>query len=295
MDDSNNFNDEILIIECSSYMLANTNKFHPNIMIITNIYPNHLDHHLSIEHYFNSKIKCLENMNSLDIVLSQDILKKHIDKNICQKKYLTDLTEFKVINNNLYYQDIDILNNYSNVLTGEHNLYNLWFCLKVCEILGVELTNGILNEFKKPNYRLTEIYNNSKLIIYNDSKSTNFYSLISAIESLKDRNLPIHWIGGGEDRKEDWSILCETFKLISFAYVYGENKNQIIELLEAIKIPYVKRNTLKEVIDNLVLDENIIILFSPGAPSLDQFSSYIERGIHFDMLIEEKIKKIENA
>lgn len=276
-------------------MLASTFKFHPNIMIITNIYPNHIDHHLSFEHYLNSKIKCLKNMNICDTVLSLEKLKKDIDKNISQKKYLENLNEFKVIDNNLYYQDIIILNNYLSVLTGEHNLYNLWFSLKVCELLKIEITDGILNDFQKPKYRLTEIYNNSNLIIYNDSKSTNFYSLISAIESLKDRHLPIHWIGGGKDREEDWNDLSDVFENISFAYVYGENKNKIISFLKTKKIPFLKRDTLKEIIDNLIIEENIILLFSPGAPSLDQYSSYSERGYCFDMWIDEKIRKIKNA
>lgn len=276
-------------------MLADTIKFHPNIMVITNIYPNHLDHHLSVEHYYNSKIKCLKNMDKNDVVLTTESLKKVIDENICQKMYLKDLHEFKVIDNNLYFQNTVILNNYSSVLTAKHNLYNLWFSLKICELLKVEIKAGMLNEFEKPKYRLTEIYNDSNLIIYNDSKSTNFYSLISAIESLKNTHLPIHWIGGGEDRDEDWFILSDIFRLISFAYVYGENKNKITKLLDKIKIPYIEENTLKEVIDKIQIKEPAIILFSPGSPSLDQFNSYIERGSYFDIYIEEKIIKMKNA
>ena len=295
LDDSNNFDNEILIIECSSYMLADTFKFHPNIMIITNVYPNHLDHHITFDHYLNSKIKCLNNMDINDTVFSLKSLYNIIDKNNCQKIYLNDLKEFKILNNELYYREKVILNNYSNILLGEHNLYNLWFSLKVCELLKVEIREGILNNFCKPKYRFTEAFKDSKVTIYNDSKSTNFYSLIKAIESLKNRYLPIHWIGGGQDRGEDWESLSDVFQYISFAYVYGENKNRIIRVLENKKIPYIKGDTLKEVIDKLEIKENVIILFSPGAPSLDQFNSYIERGDYFDTVIKEKIQKNKDA
>ena len=60
LNDEFNFENEILIIECSSYMLANINTFHPRIMIITNIYPNHLDHHITYQHYLNSKLNSLK-------------------------------------------------------------------------------------------------------------------------------------------------------------------------------------------------------------------------------------------
>ena len=95
--------------------------------------------------------------------------------------------------------------------------------------------------------------------------------------------------------------LCKVVKLyilmvnISFAYVYGENKNKIISFLKTKNIPFLERNTLKEIIDNLIIEENIILLFSPGAPSFDQYSSYSERGYCFDMWIDEKIRKIKNA
>lgn len=295
LDDSNMFKDEILIIECSSYMLASTIKFKPKIMIITNIYPNHLDHHLTKEHYFISKTKCLKNMVDGTIFLPRE-LEEDLKDYLVNKIYLDNLEEFKIVNNALYYHDNLLMNNYHQTLMGKHNLYNLWFCLKVCKLLNVTLKENILNGFSIPTFRLNKIYEDDNLTIYNDSKSTNVYSLCSALDTVNDPGSLIYWIGGGKDRNDDWSGYLDVLKNIDYAFLFGESSKRISLLLETINVPYKVYSTLDELIDELIiLDKKTIILFSPGYPSTDQFSSYITRGEVFNRLINEKIRNYKNA
>lgn len=296
LDDTNNFNNEILIIECSSYMLASTINFHPNIMIITNIFPNHLDHHLTKEHYYLSKLKSIVNMDQNDYLLIPKELNNLVENKEVKKFFLESLNNFKLDDDKLYYFNKLISSNYSKVFSGKHNLYNLWYALKTCELLEIKILDNCLDSFIVPEYRLSKIYSDDYLTIINDSKSTNFYSLISAIESIKDLPSIIHWIGGGASRNEDWHELKEFFKNIDIAFLYGENKEDIKKVLEEEKIPFILGDTLKEVINRLVFKkEKTIILFSPGSPSTDQYTNFIERGIDFNELIFKKINYNKNA
>ncbi len=289
---TNNFENEIVIIECSSYMLACTYKFHPNIALITNILPNHLDHHLTYEHYENSKLKIIQNMNKEDLL----IYSKDLENNI----KLKDFNGYKIIiscnnpaiylhNNHLYYQDKLIKEDFSNQFVGIHNYLNFQMAFYVAIYLGVSIDIIIkqFNEFQLPNYRLEKIYNTNKLIIYNDSKSTNQHALINAIETLKKDDNIIHLILGGQHRNDDWTDLKDVFKKTDVIYLFGENRFEISKTLDLINTRYYLEETLEEVIKYLPKTFNSlnIILFSPGSPSLDQYPNYIERGIAFNNLI----------
>jgi UDP-N-acetylmuramoylalanine--D-glutamate ligase len=104
-----------------------------------------------------------------------------------------------------------------------------------------------------------------------------------------DRKIII--IGGKIDNLEieesiDFIKYLRTFEV----YLYGENKEILNDI---IKNPKSVCNTLEEVINIININEKLVILFSPGAQSLDQYSSYIERGREFKYLINKKLNKLE--
>ncbi len=294
LDRSNNFKNEIIVLECSSYMLANTYYFHPRIAVITNIYPNHLDNHETFKNYVNSKLKILQNMQEKDILICHESLDiyeeitkfngtKIIIKDCDEKLYLEE--------NDLYYHNKLLKKDFNKLYPGFHNILNLKMAIAATSILKLSFNEikEAVNSLTLPNFRLTKIYEKDNLIIYNDSKSTNLLSFISAANFLKSTNYKIYWIGGGKKRNDDWNKLIESFKVISKAYLYGENKLEISKTLKKVKIEYFIRNTLEEIIN--ILPKNFTqptcILFSPASQSLDQFLNYIERGEMFNKLIFE--------
>lgn len=294
LDDTNNFQDEILILECSSYMLANTYYFHPKIAVITNIYPNHLDNHGTFSHYVNSKLKIIQNMKEDDILIYHESLDEYEDiKNFNGQKYKIidndNLLFFK--KDDLYYQNKLLKKDYKKLYPGLHNLLNLKMAITCGNIfkLSFNKIKNSINSLVIPNFRLSKVYQKNNLIIYNDSKSTNQLALLSAIETLKSTNYSIYWIGGGKNRNEDWHQLEEVFKVIDKAFIFGENKYQIASVLNDLDINYILKNTLEEIITTL--PKNFVrptyILFSPASQSHDQYLNYIERGETFNKLIFE--------
>ncbi len=294
LDRSNNFKDEIIVLECSSYMLANTYYFHPKIAVITNIYPNHLDHHETFKNYVDAKLKILQNMQEEDILIYHESLGIYEEINgfIGQKIMIKDNdTVLFLKENDLYYQNKLLKKDFNKLYPGYHNIINLKMAIAATNNfkLTFEEIKEVIDFLTLPNFRLAKIYEKDNLIIYNDSKSTNLLSFLSAINSLKSINYKIYWIGGGKKRNDDWNKLIESFKVISKAYLYGENKLEISEILKKANIEHSIQNTLEETINILPkkFNQPTCILFSPASQSLDQFLNYIERGETFNKLIFE--------
>lgn len=283
LENTKNFENEIILIECSSYMLANTYNFHPHISIITNIYPNHLDHHPSFAHYVESKTKIIKNMNSNDYLIYSSEL-EDFEQIQTFKGIKIDINKISVIDDDLIKAKFPEL----------HNQINFKMALATSSLFKINNKQvlEVLQEFKIPNYRLEKIYHHENLSIYNDSKSTNFLSLIKAVEFLKVEKDKFYWIGGGLDRHEDWYQLRREFKHFSCAYLYGENRYKIAEVLDSINVNYIIRNTLIDVINTMPTSfkEKTCILFSPASPSTDQFKDYLERGEIFEKTILNHLK-----
>lgn len=292
LDRSKNFKDEIIVLECSSYMLACTYYFHPKVAVITNLYPNHLNNHGSLKHYIDSKLKILQNLKEDDILIYHESLANYEEiKNFLGQKIevINDDQIIYLKKYDLYYQDQLLKKNFAKIYPGLHNILNLKMAIACSKIfkLSFNKIKEAVNNLDIPNFRLTKIYHQNNLIIYNDSKSTNPLAFISAIETLKSTNYKIYWIGGGKIRNDDWSLLEESFKLIDQAYLYGENKFEISSVLTKLRIKHYLKNNLEEVISILPkhFEQPTCILFSPASQSLDQYLNYLERGETFNKLI----------
>jgi UDP-N-acetylmuramoylalanine--D-glutamate ligase len=125
--------------------------------------------------------------------------------------------------------------------------------------------------------------NEIKTNIYNDAKSTNVYSTISAIKCFKNKNIIL--ICGGYDRKEEINIIEEDLVNVVRIYIYGQVKDKLYNYLKRKKEVYIfdtlKEATLKALNDRL--DE--IVLYSPMFASYDQYTTYEERGKEFSRIV----------
>jgi len=140
---------------------------------------------------------------------------------------------------------------------------------------------------------LEQIYKNEKLLIINNSKSTNLDSAIKSILNFDN----ICLIVGGLAKENNFSILLKFKKNIYKCYLIGQSTNliydQISNDIESIK-SFNLENAVEQIFDDIKNSEKkMTILLSPGCASFDQFSSYESRGDEFKKLIENKIKKIK--
>lgn len=279
------------IVECSSYMLEYIKSFKPNILIITNIEEHHLDHHKTFNNYFLSKTKPLKNM-SLDDYVIYPLEDSHLSSVVSLKKVkkrpfnLNGSSSFKYQSDTIFFKKEKLFSTNNLKVLGQHNITNVLIALMVLECLGIDIKLKIeqLLSFEPLPHRL-ELFsscNYPSVLFVNDSKSTNVYSLDSAIETIRKKYLDkkIVLIVGGMKIFQDYQFVKNNILLCERVLCYGMAGIEFCKVCNnAICFP-----NLHQLVDCLKVDlseSNELVLFSPGAPSQDEFSSFEERGQYF--------------
>ena len=147
-----------------------------------------------------------------------------------------------------------------------------------------------MNRFKGLKYRQQIIYENKKLTIINDSKSTSFASSENLLKSLRN----VYWILGGIPKKGDkFKLLkknCENLK----AFIFGTKHKEFRKNLKnKISVKNVKK--LEDALNEIFLDirkkklRKNVIFFSPAGASFDSFRNFEDRGEYFNQLVKKFI------
>ena len=176
---------------------------------------------------------------------------------------------------------------------------NLKFILEISKKikLNKKIILKTVNLFKGLKYRQQIIFNNKKLLIINDSKSTSFSSSKNLLQSYKN----IYWLVGGKFKKGDKFILDKKYYKNIKVYIYGSKINFFKKQLKnkvKYKILYNLKKALIKIVEDSKNDDSkkIILLFSPAAASFDHFRNFEERGKYFNNQIKilKFIKKIND-
>tara|TARA_B100000401_G_scaffold423625_1_gene351667 strand:+ start:681 stop:2063 length:1383 start_codon:yes stop_codon:yes gene_type:complete len=288
----------VYIMEISSYQLENSNSFSPDYACILNLSSDHIDRHGSIKKYASEKLKIFQNLNSNQygiVNLNHKELKNGIKKlpKLIKKRIINidfrnkfflfhdiskkitikkTITNFRILNHNL---------------SGDHSDQNVFITFKISELLGLKRSK-ILNaveSFKGLEHRQELVLSNNGITIINDSKATNFESLITALKNYKN----IYLICGGLAKDDNIKVLNKYINQLVMVFVIGLNENPFFNYFnERTKTYYVKnlsnavRMALSSVKDS---KSKSTILFSPGAASFDQFKNFEVRGEKFKKLI----------
>ncbi len=274
------------VIEVSSYQLDYSKIFSSKYAVILNISADHIERHKSLINYVNAKFKLLDSQTSRSFAY----VKKN-DKQITKKlkKSIYKQKIYKVDTSNIG-KTLDQLNN--TYFTSEGNKENLSFVLEIASKLKLDNKKIIktLNNFKGLKYRQQIIFNNKKLTIINDSKSTSFASS----ENILNNHHDIHWILGGIPKKGDKFKLskkeCKNFK----AFIFGKYHKEFSKII-GNKIKLKKFKNLKETLNEVFFEikkqkvKKNIIFFSPAGASFDSFKNFEDRGNYFNQLIKKFI------
>lgn len=284
-----NKNTDIFVVEASSFQLESCLSFNPDVFVILNVNPHHLDHHKTLKHYVNSKLKygISDDFNKYTIYSNDCVYLNNINKNNNRKlitfsneKISSDIYKF---NNYIYYQGEKIYRLKHKI--HKYEISNYMAVLGVLISLKCNLKKCIkkLNNFKSIKYRMEKISKN----IYNDAKSTNQYSTIAAISSLDNVLL----ICGGYDRGETLNISKDILSKIICVFAYGETKDIIKKYMDSKGVNCIIYNNLKDACLGVfpMLDKNKNLLYSPMYASYDQYKSYNERGYEFESLVKKSL------
>ena len=284
---------DYIVLEASSFQITDGN-IRPDIALITNLFPEHIDWHGGVENYYQDKLK-LFTYAKLRIVNAKN---KNL-KDLCGSNDVTlfnSLFAYHVKGDELMFGQDKLLNISQTQLIGRHNLENMGAALSICRLLQKDTEKCIaaIKQFKPLKHRLQNLGKIGHHFAINDSIATTPIATLAAMETF-DLSITTLLIGG-YDRGNDWSGFIDAInqnppKLL---LISGQNSHALLQHLQSIKasFEYMLCENLKKAIQQaqLLTQTDGIILLSPGAPSFDQFESYIKRGEFF----EQELKKHEN-
>lgn len=279
---------DILLLEISDHQLIDMHDFKTNISILTNLCPTHLDYHGSYESYKKVKHKIFELHTSKDIAIineaNYDSMK--LTEDIKSTKYYFNNKINRVENGFIYINDKPIVKLEDIKIKGNHNYENIMAMLLLIDILHIDFkyANYVLKEFKGVEHRLEFVRNLENVLYYNDSKSTNPTSTITALKSFDDN---IHLILGGMDRNQDFNDLKPYLNKIKKIYAIGEVRARIIEFCKENNLLYEEYEFMKDAINSAHHNATSgdVVLLSPGSASWDQYARFEDRGAEFKNIV----------
>ncbi|EBD1719835.1 UDP-N-acetylmuramoyl-L-alanine--D-glutamate ligase [Campylobacter coli] len=263
-------NAKIWILETSSFTLHYTHTAKPEIYALLPISADHLSWHGNFENYVKDKLSVLKRMNECDIAILPEIYAKTPTKAyIISYKDEFDLAQKMNIN-------------IEKISFKSPFLLDAVMALSIEKILLDTLSYELLNHFVMEKNKLEELQDNQGRLWVNDTKATNENAVMAALKRYKDKK--IHLIIGGDDKGVDLSTLFDFMKDFDIElYAIGVSTQKMLDYalkanLKAHKCEFLE-NAVQEI--SKALKNNEVALLSPACASLDQFSSYAQRGEKF--------------
>lgn len=279
---------DIVLLEISDHQLVNFKDFKTDISILTNISPTHLDFHGSYEAYKKSKAKIFDHHTPNDCAFlnaKDEESLKTAEKIKSRKEYFNGFQAY-LKNNSIYLMDEKIIDISELKVKGIHNCENIMASLLVAKEFSIskEVIRDVLLNFKGVEHRIEFVKEVNGITYYNDSKSTNPVATMTALKSF---NTPVLLILGGLERNQDFHDLKESLEHVTHIYAIGQTKERIMEFAKEYQIPCTKKETLKEIMEEIKKDakEGDTVLLSPASASWDQYDKFESRGEEFKQLI----------
>ena len=283
----------VLVLEMSSHQLEYMNLC-PNIAILLNIYPEHLDHYASFEEYAQAKCNIFKNQKGADYFiynLDNEILQKLVNSPKA-KAYGVSLKESGDIcikNNYVYFKEKPIYNIKSpRKLLGEYNLNNIMFALGVSQILKLDLDKTIksIQNFEPLHHRLEFVGKYNDISYYDNSIGTIPMATMEAVKVLKNVDTLII---GGMDRGLDYTEFIEFLNKSNITNVICMPKtgHDIAKKLKKEKVYIVETMEEAVKIAKKVTSKGKSCLLSPAAASYGFFKNFEEKGNIYQELVRK--------
>jgi UDP-N-acetylmuramoylalanine--D-glutamate ligase len=272
---------DYFVLELSRFQLDLISTFKPEVAVLMNITPDHLNRYRDFDHYASSKFRIFMNQTGSDTAVifddDQTITKKSssIPSNIMKFSMLNQVDAFA-----LSTYELQVLN--ETISMGLSNIKASFLALSGLG-LDLEILIPHLQTFYALEHRLEQVLVKDGVTYINDSKATNTDSVRFALMSF---NTPIHIILGGSDKGEDFAILTPYLKQkAKEIYLIGETRNKMKECFKQMKIS--EYNTLEEAVksanENALEDE--VVMLSPACASFDMFKNFEDRGRIFKKIV----------
>ena len=304
-----NENYDWYVIEMSSFQLDGTKAFKPEIGVLLNITPDHLDRYeYQMQNYIDSKFRLVQSMSKENhfIYYSDD---KVITEAIQKKSILPESVKISLKNDSKASAHFDgekmsfVFGNDSfsiaqdeTTLKGRHNLINTMSAVAAVFLAGVSVSaiKAGLKTFKNAPHRLESIATIGGVEFVNDSKATNVDSVFYGLGSYEG---PLVWIAGGIDKGNDYKLIEEQVrKKVRVLICLGKDNEKLKKAFSGVVKEVYETQNVKELAQLAlkVSKEGDVVLLSPACASFDLFKNYEDRGTQFRNAVLELKKEMES-
>jgi UDP-N-acetylmuramoylalanine--D-glutamate ligase len=295
------------VLELSSFQLDGTKQFAPEIGILLNITPDHLDRYeYSMPKYIDSKFQLIRNMDDQkyfifygdDKVIADEIPGrkiKAVQKKITLNNDPAATTYFDGEKMQFQLKEKFEISQSETTLNGPHNLINTMAAVSAAFLAGVELKSikSALKTFKNAPHRLELVAIIKGVEFINDSKATNVDSVVYALGSYEK---PLVWIAGGVDKGNDYNIIKEAVRKKARALIcLGKDNDKLKKAFGDVVKTIRETQSVKELV-HIALEEakaGDVVLLSPACASFDLFKNYEDRGDQFRKAVLDLKKEVE--
>ncbi len=286
------------VAEVSSFQLETIEAFRPDIALLLNLTPDHLDRHHSLAEYARAKLRIFENQRERDTaILNAD--DPEVAQRVPTKPGVYWFSRQKHVSAGAYLRDAQIivrdhgdeeiiLRRDEIPLRGDHNVENVLAASIATWLAGAEpaaIAEGI-RTFPGVEHRIEFVAEVRGVKFYNDSKATNVDATLKAIAAFDS---PLLIILGGRDKGSPYAPLREPLQAHTrAAYLIGEAAEKIAADLDGA-VPLVRAETLERAVAQAFeqAKPGDTILLAPACSSFDQFENYEDRGRKFKQLVAE--------
>ena len=289
------------VLEVSSFQLESTVEFHPQIAVILNITPDHLDRHGSFENYSAAKERIFARQTAEDcLVLNADNTRAADAAHRSSAKVYWFSIEHSVTRGAFLEQGFVVYRGAENAaaekiiparaipLKGTHNVENVLAAVCAARLAGVpaDVIRRAIENFRAVEHRLEYVATRHGVEFYNDSKATNVDATAKAVAAFSGG---IHLILGGKDKGSDYTELSELLReRASAVYTIGSAAAKIESHLRGVVSIHSCETLDKAVhVAASAARPGEIVLLAPACSSFDQFENYEQRGRVFKQLVKD--------
>ena len=295
---------DIVVLELSSFQLMNMN-ISPDIAVITNITPNHLNIHKDYQEYIDAKKCIFKNQKENGILIlnyDNDITRecsKEANGKVIFFSSKTKLDSGFIVDDDIIKECNDgirkhILNTDEVILRGNHNFQNIATALAATKTLvDTDVAVEAIKKFRPVEHRIEFVREIDGVKWYNDSASSSPTRTISGLNAFKEN---IILIAGGYDKNLEYEPLAKpVIDKVSTLILIGQTAEKIYDVVknesekENKKININMCDTLEQTIEiaKKSAKKGDVVLFSPASASFDMFKNFVDRGNKFKDLVNK--------
>jgi UDP-N-acetylmuramoylalanine--D-glutamate ligase len=284
------------VLELSSFQLDGMYEFKPDIAILLNITPDHLDRYdYNLQNYVDSKFRITRNLTEDEYFIfcsDDEITIRELERIVVTAQRLP-FSINQMERPGAYLEQENLMVNFRETdfsmsvgdlsLKGKHNTYNSMVAGIAGRVLEIrnEWIRESLMDFQGVEHRLEHVLKIHGIDFINDSKATNVNSTWYALESM---TTPVVWIAGGTDKGNDYTeLLGLARERVKALICLGKDNSKLIKAFTGV-IPVIEetRSMHEALKKSYKLAKNgDTVLLSPACASFDLFENYEDRGRQF--------------